>query len=83
MTLLVYFVTLPDGDEWRRVGDNAPWFIGDDLSAMNYLRKNGLVLACPFLRQQMRKEIERFERRIKTELANRSVHDDDDFLRSI
>ena len=50
---LVYFVTLPDGDEWRRVGDNAPWFIGDDLSAMNYLRKNGLVLACPFLRQQI------------------------------
>ena len=31
----------------------------------------------------LRKEIERFEKRIKTELANRSVHDDDDFLRSI
>ena len=31
----------------------------------------------------LRKEIERFERRIKTELANRSLHEDNDFLRSI
>jgi len=31
----------------------------------------------------LRKEIERFEKRIKTELTNRSLQEDDDFMRSI